>query len=262
MLNLNRFCKILDSPKTGYKIKPDTRAADKKTYSHARGPAWKCRQNQKKDKDKDNEDHGVRRAHESNMAPLQRQVDPKNPKMARRFIMDVLNDVAGAQEDKWLSDAEQLFLPFETSGHILDPDLAQPWEMYKEFAERRAREKDTKPRLDLAIICAHVKAMYASHSRDIKAKSYKSSQSNAFTGRAIEARQDVLRTLSRDFAANPKPVELSTIFDPALIARLRASYAYVYDHERNTGENGKGWSRFPWDVALGGSRIDIATVVT
>ncbi|KAJ7136071.1 RNA dependent RNA polymerase-domain-containing protein [Mycena epipterygia] len=243
-----QFCKILDSPKTGYIIRPDTRAADKKTYWHARGPAWKCRQNQKKDKD--NDDH--RRVHESNIAPLQRRVDPKNPMVARRFIMDVLNDVALAQEDKWLSDAEKLFLPFETSGHILDPDLAQPWEMYKEFAERRAREKDTKPRLDLAIICAHVKAMYTRHSRDIKTPSYsKSSQSNSFTGRAIEVRQDVLRTLSRDFAANPKPDELSTIFDPALIARLRASYAYVYDNERNTSENGKGWSRFPWNVALG-----------
>jgi len=32
------------------------------------------------------------------------------------------------------------------------------------------------------------------------------------------------------------------------IARLRASYAYVYDSKQH--ERGAGWSRFPWDVAM------------
>ncbi|KAJ6631174.1 RNA dependent RNA polymerase-domain-containing protein [Mycena sp. CBHHK59/15] len=240
-----QFCKILDSPKTGYIIRPETREADAKRHGHARGPAWKSRQ-----KNKPTDIH----ADESNSNHLQRQVSPTNPMLSRPFIMDILNDAATRQEHTWLRDAEQLFLPFETSPLIVDPHLTAPWEQYVAFAEKRAREntKDTRFRRDLGIIALHVKAMYNKHSRSIKAsnKAAVLTATNSFSGRAIEVRQDTLRALSRDFAASPTPDQLTTIVDEALISRLRASYAYIFDQEQNQG-HGKGWSRFPWDVALG-----------
>ncbi|KAJ7434748.1 RNA dependent RNA polymerase-domain-containing protein [Mycena galericulata] len=170
-----QFCKILDSPKTGYKIKPKTRM---------------------------------------------RTIKADNPMLSRPFIMEVLNQAAVRQEDRWLADAEQLFLPFETSAPILDRDLAQPWEQYLEFAAKHARAGNTKPNDDLAIIAEHVQA---------------DRKSNSFTERKIEVRQDTLRMLSREFAAFPTADSLVTICDPVLIARLRASYAYLYDHRQYSG---------------------------
>ncbi|KAJ7145397.1 RNA dependent RNA polymerase-domain-containing protein [Mycena crocata] len=239
-----KFCKILDSAKTGFTIKPETQRVDRQEYAHERGPEWKLRQKSK------GNDHGQ----SSNRQPLRRKVDPNNPLFARPFIMDVLNDVSQQQESSWLREAEQLFLPFEESQEcILDPHLTGPWNKFAEFAARRAEARG-----DMGIIMDHVREMYRRHSRDIKqqhghSQSHQrlpqSTQSNSFTDRAIEVRQDALRTLSRDFAAVPSAEQMSTIFDPTLIARLRASYAYMYDHEQN--KRSKGWSRFPWDMALG-----------
>ncbi|KAJ6590543.1 RNA dependent RNA polymerase-domain-containing protein [Mycena vulgaris] len=236
-----QFCKILDSPKTGFVLRSETRNADSKLHWHPRGPAWKSRQKK-----------GLNDRQELNENFLERKIDPKNPMVSRPFIMDVLNNAAMAQEDKWLREAEQLFLPWETDKRtIIDPDLTQPWKSFKEFATKQEEEYDFGPSQDLATIARHVEEMYARHGKDIKYQSLKkpsqTSQSNSFTGRPIEVRQDMLRELSRDFAASPSPQQLRTIFDPVLIARLRASYAYVYDNTKKYN----GWSRFPWDLALG-----------
>ncbi|KAJ7430590.1 RNA dependent RNA polymerase-domain-containing protein [Mycena galericulata] len=241
-----QFCKILDSPKTGYKIKPKTRSEDQKNHGHPRGPAWKSREKEAK---------ADGRANFTNSNFLVRTIKADNPMLSRPFIMEVLNQAAVRQEDRWLADAEQLFLPFETSAPILDRDLAQPWEQYLEFAAKHARAGYTKHNDDLAIIAEHVQRMYDRHSKEIKALSYPKDnsqrKSNSFTERKIEVRQDTLRMLSREFAAFPTADSLVTICDPVLIARLRASYAYLYDHRQYSGYGRKGWSRFPWDMALG-----------
>ncbi|KZP15901.1 hypothetical protein FIBSPDRAFT_934919 [Athelia psychrophila] len=62
-----------------------------------------------------------------------------------------------------------------------------------------------------------------------------------FTDLSIEVRQDILRVVAMDFAAGPL---LGEIFIQKEIARLRASYAYLYDSEQQSQK----WSRFPWDV--------------
>jgi hypothetical protein len=242
---LFRFCKILDSPKTGYNIKPETRIADARDYSHARGPAWKNRQKQVT-------------GSALNSLCLERKIDPSNPMLARPFIMDILNAAATSQENTWLRDAEELFRPLENLEVVLDSDLAKPWQDFTDHMARRVRKGDMDPKADQKIIAEHVREMYQRHSRDIKSTGH--SQTHGFTGRAIEVRQDTLRTLSRDFAASPTPEQLKTIFDSAAIARLRASYAYIYDHEKSKKyKSNGGWSRFPWDVALGGIDSELST---
>ncbi|KAK7019017.1 dimethylaniline monooxygenase [Favolaschia claudopus] len=230
------FCKILDSPKTGHQLKQKTWDADKSKHGHVHGPAWK---NGKKDK-KEVTGSAL------NTPYLQRNVDPTNPLLARPFIMDVLNQTALLQRDQWLKDAEDIFAEFEQREVVLDPDLAKPWNDFSDFVARQVRV-DKKPKEDLEKIGKHVEAMYARHTKEIKG--YSSSSASFFTDAGIKERQDKLRALSYDFAARPKPgEELKTLFDEAQIARLRASYAYIYDHENN---GSKGWSRFPWNVALG-----------
>ncbi|KAJ7268673.1 RNA dependent RNA polymerase-domain-containing protein [Mycena haematopus] len=223
-----QFCKILDSPKTGFNLRPETRTADAKQHGHARGPLWKNR-------DKTAIGPAL------NASCLERKVDRSNPSLARPFIMDVLNRAAMSQKDIWLKDAEDLFRQFEQREVTMDPDLEKPWHDFIEFVNQRVREGDKNPKSDLEAIGLHVVNMSRRHSEAIK--------SDAFTDQAIEVRQDKLRLLSQDFAAAPTPAELCTIFDPVAIARLRASYAYIADFEKY--KNGLGWSRFPWDVASG-----------
>ncbi|KAJ6486858.1 RNA dependent RNA polymerase-domain-containing protein [Mycena sanguinolenta] len=226
-----KFCKILDSPKTGFNLKAETRTDDAKQYGHLRGPAWK---NHVKDAS----------GAALNVPLLQRKVDPTNPSLARPFIMDVLTAAALSQKDTWLKDAEALFRPFEQQDVVLDADLQQPWHDFGNFVNQRIWDKDKKPKSDMTVIGEHVKEMSRRHSEEIK--------SGDFTDHAIEIRQDKLRALSHDFAAKPTPNDLSTIFDPVLIARLRASYAYIHDHHIHGWKDPNlAWSRFPWNVALG-----------
>ncbi|KAF7300712.1 Dimethylaniline monooxygenase [Mycena chlorophos] len=242
-----QFCTVLDSSKTGFILKNDCRKADSQTYGHAEGPAWKVSQK------KANQSL----ASPSNAIPLQRQIDPSNPSLARPFIMDELIRAAAQQKDKWLSQIEAIFQQFDTSP-VFDPVLAAPWDNYVVFAQKRREKGDMGPRKDLDIIVKHVESMFEQHragTRQLKRKRAAAgtgpespSHGHAFTNLPIESRQDALRSLSRDFSAQPTIEGLQTIPDPALLARLRASYAYRYDHERQ--RSGAGWSRFPWDVAF------------
>jgi hypothetical protein len=171
-----------------------------------------------------------------------------------------LNATGTSQENTWLRDAEELFRPLENLEMVLDSDLAKPWQDFTDLIAKRVRKGDTDPKADQKIIAEHVREMYRRHSRDIKSSGH--SQTHDFTGRAMEVQQDMFRTLSRDFAASPTPEQLQKYFRPgAEIARLRASYAYVYDHEKSKKykSNGRGWSRFPWDVALGGIDSELST---
>jgi len=65
-----------------------------------------------------------------------------------------------------------------------------------------------------------------------------------FSHRSIEIRQDCLRRVSREFVGGPPAAE-TFVFSQEEIARLRASYAYLYDWTRHGGG-----TRFPWNVAF------------
>ncbi|CAK5272930.1 unnamed protein product [Mycena citricolor] len=238
-----KFCKILDSPKTGYLIKDHVYRNDlARPHGNPRGPKWKSKANESQF------------AHQSNRVPVQRRCTSAIPSLSRPFIMDVLQDEASRQEAVWLRSIEDLFRPFEQqSPHVLDDALADPWRKYASFADARAKEKDVGPRSDLGIIATHVQRLYVRHALVLSGRSAKelpsSPAKSLFTGKEITARQDALRTLSRDFASGPKLGELATMADEGLVARLRASYAYLYDFEKKV--HADGWSRFPWNVAMG-----------
>ncbi len=116
---------------------------------------------------------------------------------------------------------------------------------------------------DLKRIEEHVKASYQVHANNKKAMSSRLNRSKSknsemgggggadFTNCNIIDRQDVLRKSSKFFHEHPTPEEMEVITDSEEIARLRASYAYMYDLEvHKYGRDGKRrWSRFPFDVA-------------
>ncbi|KAF7323769.1 Dimethylaniline monooxygenase [Mycena kentingensis (nom. inval.)] len=234
-----KFCKILDASKTGFDIKPDVRMQDRKKYGHAEGPAWKRSQKM-----------ASNYASTSNMQPLQRKIDATIPGIAKPFIMDVLVEAGEGVKGEWLREVEELFAPFKASDRSLfDHALARPWDDYLKFAKQRETEGDASPRKDLDTIAKHVERIFEQHREVIKQKYKKSSENKAvgFTTQPIEKRQDELRALSRDFASRPTPAELRTMPNYALIAQLRASYAYRYDCEKSYG----GCSGFPWNVAFG-----------
>lgn len=74
-----------------------------------------------------------------------------------------------------------------------------------------------------------------------KKKNYKDN----FTKLPIEARQNQLRSISKQFAAGPSDL---LYFDVEGVKRVRASYAYLCDYELSKGR--VRWTRFPWDVAM------------
>ncbi|KAJ7054338.1 RNA dependent RNA polymerase-domain-containing protein [Mycena amicta] len=220
-----QFCTILDSAKTGYIIKQQNRKLDSRAHAHAEGPAWKSFQKPPS-----------KFASASNVKPLERCIDLSRPSLARPFIMDVLS----------------LFRAFDTSS-AFDLDLAAPWDNYAKFAaDIRRQQGDPRPQEDLDLIAKHVQHVFTRHRDETKNQMAKKasvgSEVHGFTNLPIEVRQDTLRNLSRDFCAGPSVTELQTIPDNALIARLRASYAYRYDHEQH--RSGPGWSRFPWNVCF------------
>jgi hypothetical protein len=65
-----------------------------------------------------------------------------------------------------------------------------------------------------------------------------------FSNQSIKTRQDCLRRVSRAFVGGP-PAEETFVFSQEEVAKLRASYAYVYDWMKHGGD-----TRFPWNVAF------------
>jgi hypothetical protein len=68
-----------------------------------------------------------------------------------------------------------------------------------------------------------------------------------FTNLPIRERQLKLRQESADFDDGPKDLDL---FDKTQVRRLRASYAYIYDHEFCKSTSQRKWSQWPWNVAM------------
>lgn len=220
----------MDAIKTGKRLLKSALEKDRKEFQ-GRPPKWK---ETDEDRTREEDTPGFR-------ANTKRLVLDK-------FVMDSIKAAAQKISEKKKKELEDLFK--RTSLQIVDPDLTAPWITQMEMAS--TYKADTGQELPLwekqrQRIQDHVHGVAERHKELFKGKGKKNEAGPSFTKLAIEDRQDILRSLSRDFAAGP--VQSEMYMAPAEVARLRASYAYLYDSEMYS--KGAGWSRFPWNVAMG-----------
>jgi hypothetical protein len=221
---------VLDAIKTGRAILPEVVRADTAKFLR-RTPYWK-------ETKEDAEKVQMRQSNETN---------PLRPSSLGPFIMDTVHRQAKKQGDQKRAEVEKLF---PNKALSTDPHLTAPWLAAVSKAAWATREKFVKIEEDLEVIRNHVKSVCANHRTRMQTAVEKNGQTkkgkgSGFTDLPIEVRQDVLRASAKEFASRPLPEEI--FFSEQEIATLRASYAYIYDAEENKG---KGWSRFPWDVAM------------
>lgn len=258
------FCTVLDGAKTGKTLLQERYSQDRnnETYGIRYTPPWK-------DIDRDH-----------NTAPGQpSSIRLSRPSSLRPFVMDILCEETQRVKDDCLRQIEERF---NSLPKVKDRDLIRPWQV----AEEHTKEMLTSPEPNVRIIGeAHKSAMAAIEAHVVRvhdlslklmnknvggarastgivgvgspgtsragARHGKSSTSGKraggpdFTHWSIELRQDLLRRVSREFVGGP-PAKETFVFSQEEVAKLRASYAYLYDWTRHGG----GGSRFPWNVAF------------
>jgi RNA-dependent RNA polymerase len=241
---------VLDGAKTGKTILPARYAQDRNDmrFGTQHTPAWKVDRNN----------------------PTQQYLLSRPSEVP--FVMDVLQEATESAENAYL---KQITDRFNALTKVKDLDLVAPWQEY----EVRVQEMQSRPEENIRIIGeAHRSAMEAIKTHVMRvfdwctnlmkgpatqhtstgvgldvgagktsraaAKKGKSVQRGRaeFTHRSIETRQDFLRRMSREFVSGPPAGEVFVLSQEE-VARLRASYAYLYDWT-------KGGSRFPWNVAF------------
>ncbi|KIK70157.1 hypothetical protein GYMLUDRAFT_34630 [Collybiopsis luxurians FD-317 M1] len=213
-----KFCKLLDSSKSGHQITAAAYQADRKAYSHPIGPGYKRKLD------------NVQRTDTSNVIPLQRGEG------LGEFIIDILVEAAIAMRNKWLQRLEQHF-ELTPLNCPTDNDLSAPWVSFcQEAAHRKDREDVIS---DLNVISEYVEKMEILRREKVGKKD--------FSNRPIVSRQDAMRELSKTFASFPKQRDLKTLMDPIMIARLKASYAYVHAADKPSTSSA---FKFPFDCAF------------
>ena len=221
----------LDGAKTGLKVRQEVLMRDQQKYG--RGIMhWK----------------GTIQTELTSMGKGSNEPTIRRPSSLGQFVMDYLFDLAKTQGD---SAKVQLEKCFKEVKHSRDEDLIAPWLEAKRIAQLFQEEGCERRQKDLELIATHVEQMYAKHRDAVNLGSSNNSPRKGspskngpakFTELSIETRQDVIRSLSKEFVSKPKPEEV--LLEEASIARLRASYAYYYDcHEKARYQ---GWTRFPW----------------
>ncbi|KAG6832945.1 hypothetical protein H0H92_004829 [Tricholoma furcatifolium] len=222
-----KFCKVLDGAKTGLTIRPDAYAKDKKACNPDQKLAWKVW--------KDRDSNSKKQGDSINTGYAKRE--KSSPHLKGKFIMDVLYKACQTERDRILASLESPSL-FGPSRIKSDPHLAQPWEDAIKTVQRSSPPVARTMQEDLNKISGHVQAIYREH------QSRRKINGKPFSKLAIEHRQDILRKFSKQFASYPTPEDMEVFTDLAMIARLRASRAFIFDLEQ------KRETRFPWDVAL------------
>lgn len=231
------FCTVLDGAKTGKTILPGRYLQDRmsRNYGIQYVPEWKAAQDD------------LVRHH-----PLSRQGLPT-------FVMDVLK---AAMDEASSTQFRRIDAHFSTLPRIKDADLVVPWQE----AEAGAQELLSRPEPHaqnvgqaqqdaLAAIKRHVTRVYELSSTLMRpaagtpasARAGEKGKKNAaeFTTRSIELRQDQLRRVSQEFVSGPDRAQTVGLLSEDEVARLRASFAYLYDWARKPGG-----TRFPWNVAM------------
>ncbi|THH27948.1 hypothetical protein EUX98_g6245 [Antrodiella citrinella] len=222
------FCEALDGSKTGVTVNQQYLNELQKKYSQT--PRWKEKAGSQSDT--------------SNLPELVR------PKDLGPFVMDELRaqmkKIAGEQHiriDK--NDPAK-------GKHNRDQDLIAPFKEAEKRANSLSESVHSSVWLEaLEQIKCHVKT-----TRDLwetersklqhqkKQPLKKKSPSGGFTDAPIQARQDVLRKVSRAFNEDLLPLKRD-LHSPQEWRRLCASYAYIYSLDL-----GQSATRFPFDVAF------------
>jgi RNA-dependent RNA polymerase len=254
---------VLDGAKTGKTLLQDKYSQDRnnETYGTRYTPPWK---------EIDRDLHSA--VGQSSSIPLSRQSLPP-------FVMDVLCEAAERAKDICLKQIEERF---NSLPKVKDLDLIAPWQDAEAHAQVMLSSSEQNVRIvgeahksAMDAIKAHVARVY-----DLSGKLISSMKKNAgarastggvvgvdvvgvgtsraggkskgskrrggadFSQRSIEIRQDCLRRVSREFVDGPPTAE-TFVFSQEEVARLRASYAYLYDWMKHGGGE-----RFPWNVAF------------
>lgn len=226
---------MLDGAKTGKTILPARYQQDRSSIKYGTHyvPEWKAV-----------DDDLVRQC------PLARRGLPT-------FVMDVLK---AAIDEASSVQYQRIDAQFNALLKPRDADLVAPWQE----AEEGAQELLSLPEQDaqnigrakqdaLDAIKRHVARVYDFSSAVIgsaagmqrPAAGEKGSKAD-FSNRSIESRQDRLRRVSHEFVSGPDRAEMAVaLLSEVEVARLRASYAYLYDWTRKPGG-----TRFPWNVAM------------
>jgi RNA-dependent RNA polymerase len=264
---ISRFCTVLDGAKTGKTLLQEKYSQDRnnETYGTRYTPPWK----------EVDRDHNTGGPGQTSSIRLSRQSS------LRPFVMDILSEEAQRAKDDCLGKIEQRF---NSLPKPKDSDLIAPWQGAEEHAKNMLSSPEQNMRIigeahksAMDAIEAHVVRVYdlsaeiLSSARNAgarastgcvgvgtsragarlgKGKSGKRGGGGGggadFSNRSIEMRQDCLRRVSREFVGGPPEAE-TFVFSQEEVARLRASYAYLYDW---TKHGRGGGTRFPWNVAF------------
>lgn len=192
------FCHILDSAKSGLTVCPEVLQRDVHKFQK-RAPSWK-----------ETEEEATYEKNELNV---------NRPHTLPDFIMDVITREAKRYGNIKLSRVQSAI----PEANFRDTALLKPWEKAKErVARMQLLDQDCSARMDLELchVQAHVEAVFLEYKAKVK---------SSFTTLKIERRQDILRSLTRQFARNPIPEFLC--FSEDDLAHLKASYAYKIDPE-------------------------------
>jgi RNA-dependent RNA polymerase len=258
----SRFCTVLDGAKTGKTLLQEKYSQDRnnETYGTRFTPPWK----------------EIDRDH--NTAGPSSGILLSRPSSLRPFVMDDLCEATQREKDDCLRQIEERF---NSLPKVKDLHLIAPWQ----DAEARTKDMLSSPEQNIRVVGeAHKSAMDAieahvvrvhdlsatlmssarnagtrastggvvgvgtsrAGARHGKGKSGKQGSGGAdFSHRSIEIRQDCLRRVSREFVGGPPAAE-TFVFSQEEVAKLRASYAYLYDWTKHGG----GGTRFPWNVAF------------
>jgi RNA-dependent RNA polymerase len=240
---MSSFCTVLDGAKTGKIILPERYKQDcnSKQYGTQFVPPWKMEL-----------DHNILQY------PLSRGDLPP-------FVMDLFRETMETIKNEFLRRIADRFAALPAK--IKDADLVAPWQ----GAEARAQEMLSSPEPHMrAVGQAQNDALEAIKTHVVRVSEFytetmrkvtvggggAAAAGAAFTHLSIESRQDKLRAVSREFVGGPLAAapgagagggEKKTktfVFGREEVARLRASYAYLYDWTH------KGGTRFPWSVAM------------
>jgi len=253
---------VLDGAKTGKTVLRERYIEDRnsRTYGTHFVPPWKM--------DLENQTHQLNLSRGQGMPP---------------FVMDVLREAMGRAGDEQLQRLanqfnalpkirdQDLIAPWQDAEARAQEMLARPEEHIRHVGQAQqdaldaikahvARASDRCANLlkatatpaqatggvglDVAGASSHQMTTAAASAASRGRARISISGGVEFTHKSIERRQDQLRLLSREFVGGPPATE-TFVFSPEEVARLRASYAYLYDWTKR-----KGGSRFPWNVAM------------